>query len=65
MPVSLSQIWVLLVFIIPAFVLMRVKRVAYPTAEASIATTALDSLALSCVSNMLKSSHNMPRIALT
>ena len=49
MPGSLSQIWVLLVFIIPGFVLMRVKRVAYPTAEASTGSTMLDSLTLSCV----------------
>lgn len=49
MPGSLSQIWVLLVFIIPGFVLMRVKRVAYPTAEASTGSTVLDSLTLSCV----------------
>lgn len=49
MPGSLSQILVLLVFIIPGFVLMRVKRVAYPAAEGSTASTVLDSLALSCV----------------
>ena len=49
MPGSLSQILVLLVFIIPGFVLMRVKRVAYPTAETSTASAVLDSLALSCV----------------
>lgn len=49
MPTSFSQILILLVFIIPGFVLMRVKRVAYPTAEDSTASTVLDSLALSCV----------------
>jgi hypothetical protein len=49
MPGSLSQIWVLLVFIIPGSVIMRVKRVAYPTAEASTGSTILDSLTLSCV----------------
>ena len=49
MPGSLSQILVLLVFIIPGFVPMRVKRVAYPTAETSTASAVLDSLALSCV----------------
>ena len=49
MPGSLSQILALLVFIIPGFVPMRVKRVAYPTAETSTASAVLDSLALSCV----------------
>ncbi len=49
MPESFTQILVLLVFIIPGFVLMRVKRVAYPTVEASTANTVLDSLTLSCV----------------
>jgi hypothetical protein len=49
MPGSLSQILVLLVFIIPGFVLMRVKRMACPTAEASPGSTVLDSVALSCV----------------
>jgi hypothetical protein len=49
MPGSLSPILILLVFIIPGFVLMRVKRVAYPTAEASAGGTVLDSLTLSCV----------------
>jgi hypothetical protein len=48
-PTSLSQLSVLLVFIIPGFVLMRVKRVAYPTVEAAAGSTVLDSLALSCV----------------
>ena len=48
MPTSFSQILILLVFIIPGFVLMRVKRVAYPTAEPSTASIVLDSLALSC-----------------
>jgi len=48
-PTSFSQILVLLLFIIPGFVVMRVKRVAYPTVEPSTASTALDSLALSCV----------------
>jgi uncharacterized protein DUF6338 len=49
MPGSLSQISVLLLFIIPGFVLMRVKRIAYPVAEASTTSTVLDSLALSSV----------------
>jgi len=49
MPGSLSQIVILLVFIIPGFVMMRIKRMAYPTAEASTANAVLDSLALSCV----------------
>lgn len=49
MPESLSQVLVLLVFVIPGFVLMRVKRVAYPTAEPSAGSTVLDSVALSCV----------------
>lgn len=48
MPGSLSQMLVLLVFIVPGFVLMRVKRVAYPTVEPGTAGTVLDSLALSC-----------------
>jgi hypothetical protein len=49
MPGSLSQILVLLVFIIPGFVMMRVKRVAYPAVEPSAASIVLDSLALSCL----------------
>lgn len=49
MPTSFSEILVLVLFIIPGFVLMRVKRLAYPTAESSTAGTVLDSLALSCV----------------
>lgn len=49
MPTSLSQIVVLLVFIVPGFVMMRIKRMAYPAAEASTANAVLDSLALSCV----------------
>ncbi len=49
MPESFNQVLLLLVFIIPGFVLMRVKRVAYPTAETSTASTILDSLALSCL----------------
>ena len=49
MPTSLNQVLVLLVFIIPGFILMRVKRVAYPTVEASATSTVLDSLSLSCV----------------
>jgi hypothetical protein len=48
-PASLSQVWVLVAFIIPGFVLMRVKRVVYPTVEVSTGSTVLDSLALSCV----------------
>lgn len=49
MPTSFSQILVLLVFIIPGFVLVRVKRVAYPTVEVGAASTVLESLAWSCV----------------
>lgn len=49
MPGSFNQILVLLAFIVPGFVLMRVKCIAYPTVEASTARTVLDSLALSCV----------------
>jgi len=49
MPTSFNQILLLLVFIIPGFVVMRIKRMAYPTAEASAGNTVLDSLALSCV----------------
>jgi hypothetical protein len=49
MPTSFSQVVILLVFIIPGFLMMRIKRMAYPTAEASTANEVLDSLALSCV----------------
>lgn len=49
MPTSFSQILILLVFIVPGFVAMRVKRMAYPTMEPTVAMAALDSLALSCV----------------
>ncbi len=49
MPTSFNQVVVLLVFIIPGFILMRVKRVAYPTLEASATSTVLDSLSLSCM----------------
>lgn len=49
MPETFSQVLVLLVFIIPGFILIRVKRLAYPTAEESTASMVLDSLALSCL----------------
>jgi hypothetical protein len=48
-PTSFSQVLILLVFIIPGFVLMRIKRVAYPSVEPAAATAVLDSLALSCM----------------
>jgi Family of unknown function (DUF6338) len=48
-PSSFNQILLLLVFIVPGFVLMRVKRLAYPSLESTTATAVLDSLALSCV----------------
>jgi hypothetical protein len=54
-PTSFGQIVILLVFLIPGFVLMRVKRVAYPTVEPSTTSTVLDSLALSCVIYALSS----------
>ncbi|MGH9445827.1 MAG: DUF6338 family protein [Terriglobia bacterium] len=49
MPTSFSQVLILLVFIVPGFLAMRVKRVAYPSAEPTAATAVLDSLALSCM----------------
>ncbi len=53
MPTTLNQIVVFLAFIIPGFVLARVKRMAYPTMEVATADTMLDSLALSCVIHAL------------
>jgi len=47
MPATLAQILVLLVFIVPGFIVIRVKRVAYPKAEESTLSIVLDSLALS------------------
>jgi Family of unknown function (DUF6338) len=47
-PTSLNQVLILLVFIIPGFVLVRVKRVAYPSVSASTGDTVLESLAWSC-----------------
>lgn len=49
MPETFSQVLVLLVFIIPGFILIRVKRLAYPAAEESATSILLDSLALSCL----------------
>jgi len=45
----------IVVFIIPGFVLMRVKRVSYPPSEYSAQSTILDSLALSCLIHGLAS----------
>jgi hypothetical protein len=52
-PATVNQILVLLVFIIPGFILIRVKRLAYPKTEESAAMIALDSLALSSVVHAL------------
>lgn len=49
MPEHLSQILILLVFIIPGFILMRVKRLAYPPIEESLQNTLLDALVLTCL----------------
>lgn len=49
MPETFNQVLLLLIFIIPGFVLMRVKRLAYPTADEPTARVVLDSLALSCL----------------
>jgi hypothetical protein len=54
-PETFSQIVLLVVFIIPGFILMRVKRVSYPPSEYSAQSTILDSLALSCVIHGLAS----------
>lgn len=53
MPTSLNQVLILLVFIIPGFVLVRVKRVAYPSVSVSTADTVLESLAWSCFVHVL------------
>ncbi len=49
MPQSLNQVLLLVAFIIPGFIVIRVKRLSYPAAEESIQGTLLDSLALSCI----------------
>ncbi len=49
MPQNLNQVLLLVVFIIPGFIVIRVKRLSYPTAEESLQSTLLDSLALSCI----------------
>jgi hypothetical protein len=46
-PTTFNQILILLVFIIPGVILIRVKRLAYPKAEESTPSIVLDSLALS------------------
>ncbi len=48
MPTSLNEVLILLVFIIPGFVLVRVKRAAYPSVSTATADTVLESLAWSC-----------------
>jgi Family of unknown function (DUF6338) len=48
-PTSFNQVLILVLFIVPGFVAMRVKRVAYPSVEPTAGTAVLDSLALSCV----------------
>ena len=48
MPSSLNQILILVAFVIPGFVMVRVKRLSYPVVTDSLQTTLLDSLALSC-----------------
>ncbi|MBZ5552717.1 MAG: DUF6338 family protein [Acidobacteriia bacterium] len=47
MPETMNQILVLLVFIVPGFIVIRVKRIAYPRAEEATLSIVLDSLALS------------------
>jgi len=53
MPQNLSQVLLLIVFIIPGFILMRVKRLAYPTVEETFQNTLVDALALSCLVHAL------------
>jgi uncharacterized protein DUF6338 len=52
---TFSQILILVAFIIPGFVLVRVKRLSFPSAEESFQTTLLDSLALTCIVHGLAS----------
>jgi hypothetical protein len=55
MPGSFNQILLIVLFIIPGFILVRVKRLSYPVAEESLQATVLDSLTLSCVVHGLAS----------
>ena len=49
MPTTISQVPILVAFIIPGFVLVRVKRLSFPSAGESFQMTLLDSMALSCI----------------
>lgn len=55
MPTTISQVLILVAFIIPGFVLVRVKRLSFPSAGESFQMTLLDSLALSCIVHGLAS----------
>lgn len=55
MPTTLSQVLILVAFFIPGFILVRVKRLSYPSAEESLQGMLLDSLTLSCIVHGLAS----------
>jgi hypothetical protein len=55
MPTTMNQVLILVAFFIPGFVLVRVKRLAYPSAEESFQRMLLDSLTLSCIVHGLAS----------
>jgi len=55
MPTTMSQVLILVAFLIPGFILVRVKRLSYPSAEEPFQRTLLDSLALSCIVHGLAS----------
>jgi len=55
MPTTINQVIILVGFFIPGFVLIRVKRLSYPSTEESFQRTLLDSLMLSCIVHGLAS----------
>ena len=55
MPTTMSQVLILVAFLIPGFILVRVKRLSYPSAEEPFQRTLLDSLTLSCIVHGLAS----------
>jgi len=54
-PTTINQVLILVAFVIPGFVLIRVKRLSYPSAEESFQRMLLDSLTLSCIVHGLTS----------